>query len=185
MIKEAYVQGEDNEIDQETSDQIRPKDVGHNIYILAHQVRFKCSQQNTVCFTSDSSISVSVFTSTCFLDRLSHLLDSLFLSNWLLSKWHNFRCSSICFPNTLTQMTERKCKCAYSSSLAVSFPGIMCLMANSCHSFRWDFYSDPLASLCFEKLWPMAIWSCWGGFESFGPSVQCLSVSFCCVGSHL
>uniref|UniRef100_A0A9J8B1R0 Inositol 1,4,5-trisphosphate receptor n=1 Tax=Cyprinus carpio carpio TaxID=630221 RepID=A0A9J8B1R0_CYPCA len=38
VIKEAYVQGEESEIDQETSDQIRPKDVGHNIYILAHQL---------------------------------------------------------------------------------------------------------------------------------------------------
>uniref|UniRef100_A0A8C1MYN3 Inositol 1,4,5-trisphosphate receptor n=1 Tax=Cyprinus carpio TaxID=7962 RepID=A0A8C1MYN3_CYPCA len=43
VIKEAYVQGEESEIDQETSDQIRPKDVGHNIYILAHQVSFKHS----------------------------------------------------------------------------------------------------------------------------------------------
>uniref|UniRef100_A0A8C2FZL7 Inositol 1,4,5-trisphosphate receptor n=1 Tax=Cyprinus carpio TaxID=7962 RepID=A0A8C2FZL7_CYPCA len=42
VIKEAYVQGEESEIDQETLDQIRPKDVGHNIFILAHQVRFKC-----------------------------------------------------------------------------------------------------------------------------------------------
>uniref|UniRef100_A0A673I2F3 Inositol 1,4,5-trisphosphate receptor n=1 Tax=Sinocyclocheilus rhinocerous TaxID=307959 RepID=A0A673I2F3_9TELE len=47
VIKEAYVQGEESEIDQETLDQTRPKDVGHNIYILAHQVRFKCSLQNT------------------------------------------------------------------------------------------------------------------------------------------
>uniref|UniRef100_A0A672P279 Inositol 1,4,5-trisphosphate receptor n=1 Tax=Sinocyclocheilus grahami TaxID=75366 RepID=A0A672P279_SINGR len=38
VIKEAYVQGEESEIDQETSDQTRPKDVGHNIYILAHQL---------------------------------------------------------------------------------------------------------------------------------------------------
>ncbi|KAL1256957.1 hypothetical protein QQF64_012502, partial [Cirrhinus molitorella] len=38
VIKEAYVQGEESEIDQETLDQIRPKDVGHNIYILAHQL---------------------------------------------------------------------------------------------------------------------------------------------------
>ncbi|RXN10998.1 inositol 1,4,5-trisphosphate receptor type 2 [Labeo rohita] len=38
VIKEAYVQEEESEIDQETSDQIRPKDVGHNIYILAHQL---------------------------------------------------------------------------------------------------------------------------------------------------
>uniref|UniRef100_A0A673N2D8 Inositol 1,4,5-trisphosphate receptor n=1 Tax=Sinocyclocheilus rhinocerous TaxID=307959 RepID=A0A673N2D8_9TELE len=38
VIKEAYVQGDESEIDHETSDQIRPKDVGHNIYILAHQL---------------------------------------------------------------------------------------------------------------------------------------------------
>uniref|UniRef100_A0A8C2APQ8 Inositol 1,4,5-trisphosphate receptor n=1 Tax=Cyprinus carpio TaxID=7962 RepID=A0A8C2APQ8_CYPCA len=38
VIKEAYVQGEESEIDQETLDQIRPKDVGHNIFILAHQL---------------------------------------------------------------------------------------------------------------------------------------------------
>uniref|UniRef100_A0A671LD60 Inositol 1,4,5-trisphosphate receptor n=1 Tax=Sinocyclocheilus anshuiensis TaxID=1608454 RepID=A0A671LD60_9TELE len=38
VIKEAYVQGDESEIDNETSDQIRPKDVGHNIYILAHQL---------------------------------------------------------------------------------------------------------------------------------------------------
>uniref|UniRef100_A0A673IKT3 Inositol 1,4,5-trisphosphate receptor n=1 Tax=Sinocyclocheilus rhinocerous TaxID=307959 RepID=A0A673IKT3_9TELE len=38
VIKEAYVQGEESEIDQETLDQTRPKDVGHNIYILAHQL---------------------------------------------------------------------------------------------------------------------------------------------------
>nr|XP_055029662.1 inositol 1,4,5-trisphosphate receptor type 2 [Misgurnus anguillicaudatus] len=38
VIKEVYRQGEQSEIDQETSDQIRPKDVGHNIYILAHQL---------------------------------------------------------------------------------------------------------------------------------------------------
>lgn len=41
-MKEAYVQGEESEIDQETSDQIKPKDVGHNIFILAHQVTFRC-----------------------------------------------------------------------------------------------------------------------------------------------
>ncbi|XP_016125729.1 inositol 1,4,5-trisphosphate receptor type 2-like [Sinocyclocheilus grahami] len=38
VIKEAYIQGDESEIDHETSDQIRPKDVGHNIYILAHQL---------------------------------------------------------------------------------------------------------------------------------------------------
>ncbi|KAG1937067.1 inositol 1,4,5-trisphosphate receptor type [Pimephales promelas] len=38
VIKEAYVQGEESEIGQETSDQINPKDVGHNIFILAHQL---------------------------------------------------------------------------------------------------------------------------------------------------
>uniref|UniRef100_A0A672P4Q1 Inositol 1,4,5-trisphosphate receptor n=1 Tax=Sinocyclocheilus grahami TaxID=75366 RepID=A0A672P4Q1_SINGR len=61
VIKEAYVQGEESEIDQETSDQTRPKDVGHNIYILAHQVRFKCSLQNTVHFTSDSHLGLYVY----------------------------------------------------------------------------------------------------------------------------
>ncbi|XP_056117184.1 inositol 1,4,5-trisphosphate receptor type 2 isoform X2 [Rhinichthys klamathensis goyatoka] len=38
VMKEAYVQGEESEIYQETSDQIKPKDVGHNIFILAHQL---------------------------------------------------------------------------------------------------------------------------------------------------
>lgn len=38
VIKEAYAQARESEIDQETLDQIRPKDVGHNIYILAHQL---------------------------------------------------------------------------------------------------------------------------------------------------
>lgn len=41
VIKEAYLQGVECEVDVEISgDQISPKDVGHNIYILAHQVGF-------------------------------------------------------------------------------------------------------------------------------------------------
>lgn len=39
VIKEAYAQGTESEINQETSYHIKPKDVGHNMYILAHQVR--------------------------------------------------------------------------------------------------------------------------------------------------
>lgn len=39
VIKEAYLQGVESEVDVEVSgDEISPKDVGHNIYILAHQV---------------------------------------------------------------------------------------------------------------------------------------------------
>ncbi|XP_052007974.1 inositol 1,4,5-trisphosphate receptor type 2 [Xyrauchen texanus] len=38
VMNEAYDHVEESKIDQETSDQIRPKDVGHNIYILAHQL---------------------------------------------------------------------------------------------------------------------------------------------------
>lgn len=38
-MKEAYVQGLDSEEDEDgVGDQITPRDVGHNIYILAHQV---------------------------------------------------------------------------------------------------------------------------------------------------
>jgi hypothetical protein len=38
-MKEAYAQGVEAELDGEVfGDQIKPKDVGHNIYILAHQV---------------------------------------------------------------------------------------------------------------------------------------------------
>lgn len=41
VIKEAYLQGVESEVDGEVSgDEISPKDVGHNIYILAHQVGF-------------------------------------------------------------------------------------------------------------------------------------------------
>uniref|UniRef100_A0A671LFL9 Inositol 1,4,5-trisphosphate receptor n=1 Tax=Sinocyclocheilus anshuiensis TaxID=1608454 RepID=A0A671LFL9_9TELE len=61
VIKEAYVQGDESEIDNETSDQIRPKDVGHNIYILAHQVSFKYSLGNTVRYTSDSQLGLFFF----------------------------------------------------------------------------------------------------------------------------
>lgn len=38
-MKEAYSQGLECEEDEDSAgDQIRPRDVGHNIYILAHQV---------------------------------------------------------------------------------------------------------------------------------------------------
>lgn len=41
-MKEAYAQGLDSEEDEDSvGDQIKPKDVGHNIYILAHQVTKK------------------------------------------------------------------------------------------------------------------------------------------------
>lgn len=40
VMKEAYTQGlESEEDDDSLGDQIEPRDVGHNIYILAHQVR--------------------------------------------------------------------------------------------------------------------------------------------------
>lgn len=43
VIKEAYLQGVESEVDGEVpGDVISPKDVGHNIYILAHQVGFYC-----------------------------------------------------------------------------------------------------------------------------------------------
>ncbi|XP_030646441.1 inositol 1,4,5-trisphosphate receptor type 2 [Chanos chanos] len=39
VMKEAYAQSMESEADEDsTGDQIRPKDVGHNIYILAHQL---------------------------------------------------------------------------------------------------------------------------------------------------
>lgn len=39
VMKEAYAQGLDGEEDEDgVGDQIKPRDVGHNIYILAHQV---------------------------------------------------------------------------------------------------------------------------------------------------
>lgn len=38
-MKEAYAQGLESEEDEDSiGDQIEPRDVGHNIYILAHQV---------------------------------------------------------------------------------------------------------------------------------------------------
>lgn len=38
-MKEAYAQGLESEEDEDSiGDQIKPRDVGHNIYILAHQV---------------------------------------------------------------------------------------------------------------------------------------------------
>lgn len=41
-MKEAYTQGlQSEEDDDSVGDQIKPRDVGHNIYILAHQVRGK------------------------------------------------------------------------------------------------------------------------------------------------
>lgn len=40
VMKEAYTQGlQSEEEDDGVGDQIKPRDVGHNIYILAHQVR--------------------------------------------------------------------------------------------------------------------------------------------------
>lgn len=46
VIKEAYLQGVESEEDLEVSgDNISPKDVGHNIYILAHQVGILYSDQ--------------------------------------------------------------------------------------------------------------------------------------------
>ncbi|KAM7396526.1 hypothetical protein PAMP_019560 [Pampus punctatissimus] len=39
VMKEAYAQGLESEVDEDSvGDQIKPKDVGHNIYILAHQL---------------------------------------------------------------------------------------------------------------------------------------------------
>jgi inositol 1,4,5-triphosphate receptor type 2 len=39
VMKEAYAQGLESEAEENSiGDQIKPKDVGHNIYILAHQV---------------------------------------------------------------------------------------------------------------------------------------------------
>lgn len=39
-MKEAYAQGIECEDDEDSvGDRIKPRDVGHNIYILAHQVR--------------------------------------------------------------------------------------------------------------------------------------------------
>lgn len=39
-MKEAYAQGLESEEDEDSvGDKIKPRDVGHNIYILAHQAR--------------------------------------------------------------------------------------------------------------------------------------------------
>lgn len=45
-MKEAYTQVlESDEDDDSAGDQIKPRDVGHNIYILAHQVCLWGGQQ--------------------------------------------------------------------------------------------------------------------------------------------
>lgn len=42
VMKDAYKQGLQSEDDDDgMGDEIKPKDVGHNIYILAHQVKEK------------------------------------------------------------------------------------------------------------------------------------------------
>ncbi|KAF5897541.1 inositol 1,4,5-trisphosphate receptor type 2 isoform X2, partial [Clarias magur] len=38
VLKEAFLQGVENEVPEVSGDKISPKDVGHNIYILAHQL---------------------------------------------------------------------------------------------------------------------------------------------------
>lgn len=55
-MKEAYTQGlESEEDDDSLGDQIEPRDVGHNIYILAHQVRRE-KKGPEFSFDSDKSI---------------------------------------------------------------------------------------------------------------------------------
>lgn len=61
-MKEAYAQGLDSEEDEDSvGDQIKPKDVGHNIYILAHQVTRK-----TGCFSITARLSDLLLTSGQF-----------------------------------------------------------------------------------------------------------------------
>lgn len=49
-MKEAYTQGlQSEEDDDSVGDQIKPRDVGHNIYILAHQVRIKMPEFSFDC----------------------------------------------------------------------------------------------------------------------------------------
>lgn len=52
-MKEAYTQGlQSEEDDDSVGDQIKPRDVGHNIYILAHQVRGKMAEFSFDCNNS-------------------------------------------------------------------------------------------------------------------------------------
>uniref|UniRef100_A0A665X7W7 Inositol 1,4,5-trisphosphate receptor n=1 Tax=Echeneis naucrates TaxID=173247 RepID=A0A665X7W7_ECHNA len=55
VMKEAYSQGLESEEDEDSAgDQIKPKDVGHNIYILAHQVmKNGCLHELCVCPVSE------------------------------------------------------------------------------------------------------------------------------------
>ena len=59
-MKEAYAQGVEAELEGEiVGDQIKPKDVGHNIYILAHQVLFTISTHVLACWSLNPSRSIT------------------------------------------------------------------------------------------------------------------------------
>ena len=58
-MKEAYAQGVEAELEGEiVGDQIKPKDVGHNIYILAHQVLVHISPHLLACWSVNPSRSL-------------------------------------------------------------------------------------------------------------------------------
>lgn len=59
VIKKAYLQGEvefedtkeeDDNGEEEDHDAASPRNVGHNIYILAHQVQYSATQYNILLF---------------------------------------------------------------------------------------------------------------------------------------
>lgn len=55
VMKEAYAQGLESDEDEDGFvGQIKPKDVGHNIYILAHQVDFDSFSSDDFIFTQDA-----------------------------------------------------------------------------------------------------------------------------------
>lgn len=58
-MKEAYTQVlESDEDDDNTADKIKPRDVGHNIYILAHQV-LKCLIFTCIYFSDSGTFASS------------------------------------------------------------------------------------------------------------------------------
>lgn len=64
-MKEAYAQGLESEAEENAiGDQIKPKDVGHNIYILAHQVT---PWRVCVCFL------------TCIIECVGEILCTMYI----------------------------------------------------------------------------------------------------------
>lgn len=62
-MKEAYAQDLTTEDDEESvGDEIAPRDVGHNIYILAHQVRTKTLEHFSFCVLSGLLLTLGMCT---------------------------------------------------------------------------------------------------------------------------